>query len=209
MTHRKPRFKIQPRHIAFVHAIVGGMTATQAYIEHMSPGKKANNGTARSNASGLMKRPEIQKVYEDAVAARDKAITEVHLRNIPKEFSTPLLSTDELDAYHSAIVLGLVDMEEYFQSFQWEEIIDPETNKIIKRVRKPVLIPIKRKPNFREKQISMDALYKRTGSYAPSKLFAAVGSVNDEGELENVERYVVYSTGEKELLLPPSLKKAQ
>ena len=191
-------FKINDRHIAFCNAIAGGMKDFQAYIEFMSPGKKAKKGTAAAHASRLLKRPQIQQLIEQARKARAEAITGEAARIVAKEFSTTLLTVDELDAYHSAVVQGLVEVE---------EVVPVYTNTYDKagRIvsRQTSFMRVKRPPNIRERQISIAELYKRQGSYAPSKLFGAFAKAKEEdGEQEIVERFVLLSTGEKIPLLP-------
>lgn len=195
------KFKVSDKHVAFVNAIAGGMNNYEAYQQFMSPGKKAAKMTAAKNASVLLKRPEMKELLARTIREREQAITGVITRNIAKEFSTILLNVDELDAYHSAIVQGLVEVEEVVPQFTVNEILDNE-GKVVKRQRVQSFVRVKRPPNIREKQISIDALYKRNGNYAPSRLFAGVGRVNDEGEIENVERYIILSNGDKLPLLP-------
>lgn len=195
------KFKVSDKHVAFVNAIAGGMTNYEAYQQFMSPGKKAAKMTAAKNASVLLKRPQMKELLARTIREREQAITGVITRNIAKEFSTILLNVDELDAYHSAIVQGLVEVEEVVPQFTVNEILDGQ-GKVIKRQRVQSFVRVKRPPNIREKQISIDALYKRNGNYAPSRLFAGVGRVNDEGDIENVERYIILSNGEKLPLLP-------
>lgn len=186
------KFKINDRHIAFANAVAGGMEQYKAYIEFMSIGKKAKKMTASANASGLMKRHEIKSLIEQASKARAEAITGVMSRNVAQEFSTILLTVDELDSFHSSVVQGKIEVEEvvpvYTNSYDKAGRITQRTTSFMR---------VKRPPNIREKQISVQELYKRGGNYAPSRLFAALGAVNEEGELANVERVVVLSSGEK------------
>lgn len=194
------KFKLNDKHIAFANAIAGGMDQQDAYIKFIATRPDISKGTAATNASGLMKRKEVREVVDRAKAARELEITGIAVRNIPQEFKTSVLTTDELDGYHSAIVLGLVEVEELIQVYNWVETYDKKGN-MIGRTRQAQVMKVPRKPNIREKQISMDALFKRTGSYAPSRLFAAIGKINDEGDIENVERFVLLSNGEKIPLL--------
>jgi len=191
------KFKINDRHVQFCNAVAGGLELYKAYQEHMSPGKLAKRMTAAVHASRLMKQPEIVQLIDKARAARGEAITAEITRNVAKEFSeTTLLTVDELDKYHCAIVQGLVEVEDVVQVYRWTDILD-KNGQVVKRTKEANFMRIKRPPNIREKQISISELYKRNGNYAPSKIFGAMGKVNDEGEVENVERFVILSDGSK------------
>lgn len=195
------KFKLQDKHIAFANAIAGGMQQQDAYIKFIATRPNISKGTAATNASGLMRRKEVQEVINRAKAAREAEITGVAVRNIPKEFTTPVLTTDELDAYHSSIILGIVEVEELIQVYNWVETYDKK-GKLVGRTRQAQVMKVPRRPNVREKQISIDALFKRFGSYAPSRFFGALKNLNNDGDIEeNVERFVLLSNGEKIPLL--------
>jgi hypothetical protein len=190
------RFKINDRHVAFANAIAAGMDHYKAYQEYMSPGKKAKRMTASANASVLLKRKEIKDLVDRARKEREAAITGVMLREVGKEFSTTLLTVDELDNFNSAVIQGLVSVEEIVPTYTVNETLDDQ-GKVIKRSKTRSFVKITRPPNIREKQASVQELYKRFGNYAPSRLFAGVGRVNDEGDIENVERFIILSNGDR------------
>lgn len=194
------KFKIKDKHIAFINAIATGMTASTAYIEHMAVNPKVTKASANVTASRLLSRPEIKDLLQRTRLKHEETITGLVSRQIAAEFSTPVLTVSELDAFHSAIIQGKINVEEVIPVYKWVEIVNDQ-GKVVKRVKEANFMKITRPPNIREKQISIDAMYKRQGSYAPSKLFAAVGSVNDEGDLENVERMVVFSDGSTKPLM--------
>lgn len=194
------KFRVNDRHVAFVNGIAAGMDDYKAYQQYMSPGNKAGKMTAAANACKLLKRPEIKELLANARKARNEAITEVATRNIGKEFTTVPLTLDEMDAFHYAVIQGLVEVEEVVPQYAYSEVLN-EAGKVIKRQRTQTFVRVKRPPNIREKQFSLDYLHKRQGNYAPTKMLGAFGKVNDDsGELENVERYVMLSNGEKILL---------
>src|SRR3972149_6581258 len=172
------KFKLKDKHVLFVNAIVGGMTARQAYIEHIAVNEKVTIHSASVTASRLMTRPEIKQLLERTRLAREEAITGEISRQVAKEFTGLVLTNDEMDAYNSAIVQGFVEVEEVVPQWTLDEILDGE-GKVVKRTKRQTFVRVKRPANIRERQISMDILFKRFGSYAARKLFAAVGNVND------------------------------
>jgi hypothetical protein len=191
------KFKINDRHVAFCNAIASGMDNYKAYQEYMSPGKKAGKNTASVNANALIKRPAIQELIEQARKARAEAITGEMTRVLAPEFSTLILLPEELDAFHSAIVQGKALVEEVVPVYKWTETFDKNGN-LIERKKEANFVSVKRPPNVREKQISIDALYKRGGHYPAIRLFGAFKNLgNDDVPEELVERVVLLSNGEK------------
>lgn len=190
------KFKVQPRHIQFCNAVAAGMEQYKAYQQFVSPGGKAKDTTAVSRASDLAKRPEIQKILNEVRAVFQAKITNEAAKALDPVFSEVVLTVDQLDSYHSAIIQGKVEVEEVIHSYKWIEKLDANGN-VISRKKEPTFVRVKRPPNIREKQVSIDAMYRRFGNYAPSRLFGAMGKVNDDGEVEDVERFVLLASGEK------------
>lgn len=185
-------FKLTDKYIAFAHAVAGGMDAYKAYTEHVATKKKIAKSSAKASSSKLMSQPLIQELIVKARVARENAIIANTARVVAKEFSSTILTVDEMDAYHCAIIQGMVLVEEVVPSFSFE--YDAE-GRVIKRSRS--FVKVTRPPNIREKQISISEMYKRLGSYAARKFFGAIGNINEEGELQNVERFVILASGEK------------
>lgn len=196
------KFVLRDDYIAFATDIAAGKDQYKAYLDHVATRKNIAKQSAMVNASRLMARPEIQAIIKRAQQARETEIVKITSREIAKEFSAILLETTELDAFHCAIIQGQVQVEEVIPMYNWEDILDVKGN-VIKRIRKATFVKVTRPPNVREKQISVDALYKRRGEYAPSKLMGWFrGGPNQEpDELQNAEMVVVLSTGER-LILP-------
>lgn len=188
-------FKLNDKHIAFCNAIAGGTTHRSAYIEHMAVSDKCTLRSAAVTASRLLSRPEIKACIERCRLAREQAITGIISRNVAKEFETIVLTVTELDSFHSSVVQGMVEVEEVVPVYKWTERLNEE-GKVIGRSKEANFMKIKRPPNVREKQISVDALYKRFGHYAPSRFFGALKNMNDEPE-DNVQRVLILSTGER------------
>lgn len=190
--------KTTDRLLKLVNAVATGMDQTDAYLQHYS-----NKGTKRRSAtfqaSKILGRPAVQDLLKQAREQRALAVKlemDKQQKVYAKEFLEKVLTVDHLDSFHSSVIQGLVEVEEYVPVYTVEEVLDLAGN-VIKRIRKPGLLPTKRKPNIREKQISVDALYKRNGNYAPGKLLGAFANVNDDGELENVKRFVIMANGER------------
>src|SRR5690606_17903183 len=154
------KFKITDKHIAFANAIVEGMDAYKAYQNHISPHNKAKKTTAGSHATVLMRRPEMQQLINETRRIRGEEIIRTTARAVAKEFSTTMLTLDEMDAYHSAIIQGLVEVEEVVQVYRWTDVLG-EDGKVKKRVKESNFVRVKRPPNVREKQISISELYRR------------------------------------------------
>lgn len=193
-------FKLKDKHIAFCNGIVTGMTGRNAYLQFLAVNPNCSKISASISATRLLARPEIQQCLQRLRLQLEEKITGEVSRLIPKEFSTPLLTVDEMDNFHSAIVQGIIEVEEVVPVYRWTEVFN-KAGKVIQRNKEANFVRVKRPANVREKQISIDALYKRFGNYAPSKIFGAFGRVNEEGEVENVERVIMLSTGEKVPLL--------
>ncbi len=187
------KFKITDKYVAFANAIAGGMDQYKAYIKYVAVKKNCTKGSAMVRASRIALRPEIQDIINKARAARGEAITQVIAREVAEEFKATHLTVEELDSWHYAVIQGKVMIEEVVPQITYNEILDKE-GKVVQRQRTQNFVRVLRPPNVREKQISVDAIYKRNGNYAPSRLFAAVKNM-DDGLDENVQRVVVLSDG--------------
>ena len=186
------KFKVLDKHRAFALEVVAGTTQWEAWLKHIG-GKGTSKQTAHVKASELMKRHEIRNLIARYEEERNQAIIEAHHKNLPEEFKTIPLTVDQLDAFHYSVALGKVEVEELVPI---TTIIKDDKGR--EKSRTTTIHKVKRKPNIREKQASIDAIYKRWGSYAPSKLLGAFKNLGgDEETDDNVERFVLLSTGEK------------
>lgn len=190
------KFRVKDKHRAFVNDVAAGIPQYKAYRTHISKTKNPQKNSVEAAACALIKRPEMQSLLKEASAARSTEIIKVAAREVAKEFTTPVLTVEELDSFHSAVVQGLIMVEETIPVYKWAEILG-EDGKVKKRVKEANFVRVTRPPNVREKQVSVDALFKRFGNYAPSRVFGAFGKVNDDGEVENIERVVLLSDGTK------------
>lgn len=192
-------FKLTDKYIAFANDVAAGKLHYQAYIDNVAKNKrKVTKVSAKSSATKLVNRPEIQAIIEKARAARTEAIVNSSARKVGKEFSAVILTIDELDSFHHAVVQGLVEVEEVVPTYTSTYDKDGKLlNKVTSFVR------VMRKPNVREKQISVAEIYKRGGHYAPNRFMGAFGRLggDQDDELENVERFVILASGEKIPLL--------
>jgi hypothetical protein len=186
------RFVLKEKHIRFAHLVARGEEKWKAYQNTISLNKKAGKGTSSVGASKLLERPEIQDLIKQAQKEQQEALFKAQSKQVAAEFKTYVLAVEELDAFHSSVIQDMVDVEEVIPVVT---ITKNEKGREVSRTTS--FMKVKRKPNIREKQISIDALYKRFGNYAPTKLFGAFGKVNEEGELENVQRFAILSNGEK------------
>jgi hypothetical protein len=189
---------ITDRILKFVTALASGLDQTEAYLQHYSK-KQISRKAATVQASKLVARSHVQDLLRIAKEERAVAVREELARaqqDVAREFLEAVLTVDHLDSFHSSVIKGQVEVEEFVPIYTTEEIMN-EKGQVIKRIRKPGLSKITRKPNVREKQVSVDALYKRFGSYAPLKAFGAFGKVNDEGQVEKVKRFIIMATGER------------
>lgn len=185
--------------LKFIYAVAAGMNQDEAYIQHYSRNGKCKKATARTNASELLAKPANRELLAKARQERVDAMKlelQLNQQKVAKEFIEKVLTVDQLDSFHSSVIQGFVEVEEYVPIYTVEEILD-HNGRVIKKIRKPGLSKITRKPNIREKQVSVDALYKRNGNYAPGKVVGAFGNVNDDGEVENIKRFVIMANGDR------------
>ena len=195
------KFKITDKYVAMVNAIAGGMEQWQAYKEHVATIKNPKKSSCSVQSTKLMRRPEMKDLLQKARIARGEAITQVIARSVAEEFSTTHLTVDELDSYHYAIIQGKVLIEEVVPTWTSTEVLNKE-GKVVQRQRTQNFVRVSRPPNVREKQISIDAIYKRKGDYAPSRFFGGIKNMNDDPAEDNVERVILLSNGETVPLLP-------
>jgi hypothetical protein len=188
------KFKVTDKYVAFANAIAGGMDQYKAYIKYVAVKKDCTKGNAMVRSSRLALRPEIKAIIEKARGERSDAITQVIAREVAEEFKTTHLTVDELDSWHYAVIQGKVMVEEVIPQWTTTEIFDKQGN-VVQRQRVQNFVRVSRPPNVREKQNSVDAIYKRNGDYAPSRLWAAMKNVDDPAGEENVQRVIMLSDG--------------
>lgn len=193
---------ITDKHHGFTQAIATGLEGYKAYKQFIAKGK-VKDATARSAASKLLAYPEIQELLEVKRKQRITAIEQANNNVIKKaaqeaveslspDFFGIALTTDNLDQLHYNIVKGLVEVEEIFPVKK----ITKQGGKVVEET--VSFERIMRKPTIRERQASIDALYKRFGSYAPVKGAFGFGKLDNENEGEdNAKRFVVLSDGTK------------
>lgn len=188
------KFIIRDKHVQFVNAIASGMPRFEAYIKFISPTKKLKKTTAEVGAAKIMARSEMKNLLDKVMKERQEAITAEISRNVGKEFQATILSTEEIDAFHCAVLQSQVEIEEVIIM---KTLTYDEKGNVIKKADTPMRV--KRPPNVREKQISAAELYRRRGSYAPSRMLGAWGRVNadDPDKLEDVQRFVLLANGER------------
>lgn len=179
------------RYLSFITAVANGQDQYKAYLDHVATRKDIKEETARTNATKLLSQPNIRKQLEEMKAKIQTAMIENTARAVSKEFAATALTVAELDAFHCSIVRGEVEVEEVIPVYNWQDILNAE-GKVVKRVRQAAFMRVKRPPNIRERQVSVDALYRRKGSYA--KGFP--GQDPNDGD-ENVQRVVILSDGSK------------
>lgn len=193
--------KLTDKHLAFAMDVVQGMPQERAYVKHFATRPNIKRSTAASNANKIMRASKMKQLVERLKKERVEAVVTEQARVIGKEFSTNILTVDEMDSFHSSVIQGLVMVEEIVQVYYTKDIFD-KRGKFVRRDRVPKLERIKRLPNIREKQASVDALYKR-GRHLPIGGMFAFGmkTAGEDGEVEKVERFVVLSNGERVKLL--------
>lgn len=199
--------EISDKHVAFAYMIAAGEPAYKAYLKHVTK-EKITNASARSRACRLLKFPEIQDLVNKAREQRVNTLTKVNneilaekaieaAEQLPPEFFGIALSVENLDQLHYSIIKGNVQVEAVYPVQRIEETVD-ERGRVIKRTKSISFQKVKRNPTIRERQASIDALYKRFGSYAPVKGAIGFGKLGPEDEAEgDVKRYIVLSNGEK------------
>jgi hypothetical protein len=184
------KFKLSDKHAAFCSAIASGEFAYKAYMNYVAS-RPTTKKSAEVSASNLLARPEIQDLIQQAKKERQLAIVKAQAGRVAEEFETFILATDQLDAYHSAIIQGKVVVEEIYPV---TTITRDKTGKEVERT--VAFKKVARQPNLREKQISIDALYRRRGDYAAVKGLFGIGRV-DQDEDDSGDRFIVLSNGER------------
>lgn len=185
--------------LAFVSAVANGMDQGKAYTQFLAKKKTLKPTSAVARASRLLRRPEINKMYDEAIEVRKKVVSEVikeQSRVLAREFSAIQLTTDELDSFHSAVIQGQVEMIENIVVYTWQEELD-ELGNVVKRIRNAGIMKATRPPNIKEKQASVDALYRRRKAYPAVSGF----KTPEDGEEEIVD-YILNADGSKTLLFP-------
>lgn len=186
------KFKVADKHIAFANAVAAGEFQNIAWLKFIGA-KGTKKTVANVKASELMKRPEIQALVRKAQDQRAVAIIEENLKLLPEEFKTAALSVEQIDSLHYSIMKGMVEVEELVPVVTiYKDDKGRETS------RTTVMHKVKRKPNIREKQVSADAIYKRFGSYAPSRVAGMFKNVGDDDDGDgSVQRFLLLSNGNK------------
>lgn len=173
------------------------MNQSDAWLKFMATSKKTTRQTATPCASRLMKQPLMIKLIEELRQKKIDALSQ-EVVQLAKEFKVSILEDSNLDAFHSAVIQGMVQVEEVVPVVNYTDTVNSR-GQVVQRHRTTSFMRVTRQPNIREKQISIDALYKRRGSYAPGKLFGAfknMGGDGDEGG-DVIERFIILSNGTK------------
>lgn len=198
MTNKKNSDRLH----AFVQAVAAGDPQYKAYIDHYSTKKDIKETTARFNSSKLIAKSHVKNLLIKAIEARDNAIIKHSAVEVAKEFTVKMLTVEELDSWHCAVIQGLVMMEETIPIYNWIDLKN-KNGIVTKRVRNTSFQTIKRPPNIREKQISVDALYRRKKAY-PSPFTP----VDPDGS-EKVIDYVMLADGSLQPLFPQKTLEAK
>lgn len=184
------KFKVLDKHILFANDIAAGVDQWKAYQKHISP--KSAKPTAQTKSSGLANLPPIKKLIQKAQQARQDSIIKYNAENLPEELKGVILTVEDLDMLHYNIVRGKVLVEEVIPV---QTITKDERGREVSRTTS--FMRVKRTPNIRERQASASEIYKRFGHYAPNKVLGAFKNMDNDGEGENIERFIMLSTGEK------------
>lgn len=197
------KFELTDRIFAFCTKVAGGEYAYKAYLQHVAT-KKISEASAKASSSKLMTHPEVQDLIEKLKAERQDKLTEVNrelttqaiketMEVLPPEFFGLALTVENVDQLHYSIIKGMVEVEDVLpvkrKTYTKDGKLTEETVSFMR---------VKRKPNIRERQASMDALYKRWGSYAPGKHLHGFGKTGEDDDGEgNVQRFILLSDGTK------------
>lgn len=159
--------KITDRLIHFVNAVAGGMDQGKAYLQYYTHNKGILLNSAKSKASLLLAKSYIKELLKNAKETRTVAIAEAvkeGIRTVAKEFSAIMLTVEEMDAFHSAVIQGQLEMIENVTVYTWTDFMD-DKGRVIRRERTAGIMKATRPPNIKEKQASIDALYRRKRAY--------------------------------------------
>ena len=199
-------FILKEKHLAFCNDFVSGLPSWEAYQKHIArPG--STKRSCLSAVSKFITKKEVRLAIDKIRKTREEHIIQSQARIVAKEFSTKVLTVDEMDCFHSAVAQGLVMVEELVPVYHWEEVLDGE-GKIIRREKKVQFMQVKRPPNIKEKQYSISELYKRGSHYPAPRFFGAFKNLdNDDPTADiNTERFILLSNGERVPLLTEAKK---
>lgn len=187
--------------IAFVNAVASGMDQYKAYLEFIAKKKTIKKDSATSRASKLLRQSNVVQLLNQAIANREIAMKQalsVRAEEVAKEFCSQNLTIEELDSFHTAVIRGIVEVEENVAVYTWNEFVD-ENGKVYKRTRTAGIMKAKRPPNVREKQISVDALYRRRKAYPAVNPFGPKEEDGSEGE---AIPYIILADGSELKMFP-------
>lgn len=155
--------------------------------------------SASAKACMLLKKPEIKKQVEDFRKEKQDSLDKA-LEEQAEKIKKGICSITELDFYHSQIIRGelltptIMPVRVFRNNYN-------EAGQLVSSGWDVELREVMVAPSVRDKQRSMDALYKRAGAYrqlAPAK----EDDFEEKEAGESVEGdYIILSTGEK-LQLP-------
>lgn len=183
------KLKITNAYRAFAASVAGGEDAYKAFLKHIGT-PKTSPATAKVRASLLLNKPPIKALVAKASEELNKAIVKANIDTLPEELKTVMLTVDQIDSFHYAVLKNAVEVEEI------HPVTTIKRDKNGREVERTVTFhKVKRRANIRERQISSDYIYKRLGSYAPTKIFGAFKDIDEP--TEKAPRFLLLSNGEK------------
>jgi phage terminase small subunit len=181
------KLKITNAYRAFAASVAGGEDAYKAFLRHIGT-PKTSPATAKVKASRLLQQPPIKALVAKASEELNRAIVKANIETLPEELKTAMLTIDQIDSFHYAVIKNLVEVEEI------HPVTTIRRDKNGREVERTVTFhKVKRKANIRERQLSTDYIYKRLGSYAPTKIFGAFKDLDEP--TEKVARTLILSNG--------------
>lgn len=196
LLHKKQTDKL----LSFVNAIASGMDRYKAYIRFYAKNPKIKPSSARSCAAILLGKAHVQDLLTKALEVRKTVIPEImeqQARTVGKEFAAIQLTTEEMDNFHSAVIQGQVEVVENITVYTWTDILDGK-GKVIRRERRAGVMKATRPPNIKEKQVSIDALYRRRKAYPAAIPFGK----DDDAEGMTID-FIMMADGTKQPLFSP------
>lgn len=174
--------KVKEKYQVFIDAYTANGGDEQKAYQSAYP--KANPDSARVRGYKLLQKPEVQ---QEIVKLSKKLVTaseQLAVSELADEFKGKLLDFNRKREILREIAEGncLIPVKKpYFNAGK----------------KKFETVDMLEQPSHAARLKAIEIDNAMTGDVAPSKLFAAVKNVNEEGDLENATRWIVLSNGEK------------
>lgn len=187
--------KLTRQHKDFCAEYLESTNATESYHRVFKP--KSRN-TSKSNSCKLVQKPEI-KAYIEKLQKDKHDVTERAKELAADNLKDKIISETELDYFHTQVMRGEIMVEEVYPVREYIPIQRNDKNEILAGTGKWIISfkKITRAPNIRERQLSASELYRRKGSYSPTKFKAEIEDAQGKEDATDKTNFIILSDGSK------------